>query len=292
MNRQDKIYQQVTDTIIEQLKNGALPWLRPWSNSGHNTADGLLPYNGHSRRPYHGINTMMLWAAQADHDYSTNAYLTYKQAREHGGHITKGEHGHTVYFWKLNRYRTKDDDGEPMVKTYPLIRSYTVFNFDQCTGVTLPKIKPQPPQPHTNADTLAALNTAKVQHNKTRAYYTTDGDYIGMPNATTFKTLDAYEATLYHELTHWSGNKARLDRTFGKRFGDHAYAFEELVAEMGSAFLCAVQGVKGEARHAGYLNSWLTILKQDNRAIFTAASKAQAAADYLTKPMVDAQQVA
>jgi antirestriction protein ArdC len=269
------IYEMVTSKIIVALSKGSTPWLKPWNGK---STGGILPFNAVSGRPYNGINLLILGTS----DYSSLGWLTYKQAASIGGNVKRGEKGTTIVFWQFNKGKDKDT-GE--VKVIPFAKAYTVFNVEQCEGLDASKIIVPPPAVAgaSWANDVAAKHGAKVAHGGDRAFFNVTNDYIRIPSAADFKTPEAYQATLAHELTHWTGHEKRLSRQFGKRFGDNAYAFEELVAEIGSAFLCAAHGVALETlQHPAYIAAWLDVLRTDNRAIFTAASKAKAAAEYLT----------
>lgn len=272
------IYQEVTDRIVTALEAGTVPWLRPWRDD--RSGSTLEPYNAASGRPYNGINLLILGTMP----YADLGWLTYKQAQELGGNVRKGEKGTTVVFWKF--VAAKDDENEGKERIVPVARAYTVFNVAQCDGVDAAKLK-RPTAPvagDTDIDTVAQRVGASVRHGGAKAFYTTGSDFIQIPSAAAFRSVDHYQSTLAHELTHWTGHKSRCAREFGKRFGDQAYAFEELVAEIGSAFLCARVGLPlDELQHPAYLANWLRILKDDKRAIFTASSKAKAAAEFLTK---------
>jgi len=214
--------------------------------------------------------------------YSELGYLTFKQAKELGGSVRKGETGTMVVFWK---FETREDKETGKVKTVPFARGYTVFNTAQCDGLDESKIK-RPAAPmagQTDMNALASRVGAVIRHGGNKAFYTTQGDFVQMPRADAFLSEGHYQSTLAHELTHWTGNEKRCNRQFGKRFGDEAYAFEELVAEIGSAFLCASHGVALDGlQHPAYVASWLKVLKGDKRAIFTASSKAKEAAAFLS----------
>ena len=268
------IYQEVTDRIVESLESGNVPWLRPWRDDKSGSA--LEPYNAATGRSYNGVNLLILGSMP----FADLGWITYKQAQELGGNVRKGEHGCGVIFWKFDR--VKDEDGK--AKTVPFARMYTVFNVSQCDGIDASKLK-RPTAPIAGATDMNALATragAVVRHGGPRAFYTTAGDYVQLPSIDAFKDVNNYQSTLAHELTHWTGHEKRCAREFGKRFGDNAYAFEELVAEIGSAFLCARHGIALEGlQHSQYLASWLSVLKADKRAIFTASSKAKQAATLL-----------
>jgi antirestriction protein ArdC len=270
------IYQEVTDRIIASLEAGTVPWLRPWRDDKSGSA--LEPYNAQSGRPYNGVNLLILGTMP----YADLGWLTFKQARELGGTVRKGEKGTTVIFWKF--VAREDDDGK--TRTVPVARAYTVFNVAQCDGLDAAKLK-RPAAPvagETDINVIAERAGAQVRHGGDKAFYTAGSDFIQLPSAGAFRSADHYQSTLAHELTHWTGHASRCAREFGRRFGDQAYAFEELVAEIGSAFLCARIGLALEGlQHTAYLASWLTVLHADKRAIFTASSKAKQAAEFILK---------
>lgn len=271
------LYQFVTDSVVSLLESDLPPWRKPWNDD--TSIDSALPFNAISGRHYSGINTVLLWAEAHEQGYSRNGWLTFRQASENGGHVRKGERGRTVVFWKFQQ--VTDDDGQ--TKNVPFARAFTVFNVNQCEGLQDTKAGqiPQPVEPD-NVISWAQSVGAEIRHGGNRACFVPSADLIQLPRPEQFPLRAEYHATALHELTHWTGHKSRLARTFGKRFGDEAYAFEELCAELGSAFLCASIGVENAelSQHASYLDHWLKILKSDKRAIFTAAKHAQAACNY------------
>ena len=269
------IYQRVTDRIILELEKGSSPWRRPWRDG---KALPGLPYNAASSRNYSGINTCLLWTA--GEEYQCNGWLTYRQSKELGGYVRKGEKGHQIIYWNLHDIEDGDE-----TKTIPFARAYTVFNVAQCEGLSkLPALaKPEPLGQDDIRDFVAGTG-AEIRHGGNRSFFCPSDDYIQIPHPSQFHAPSDYHATLLHELTHWTGHEARLARAFGRRFGDDAYSFEELIAEIGPCFLQAHLQVPGDLTgHRDYLASWLRILKADNRAIFTAASQAQKACDYVLK---------
>jgi antirestriction protein ArdC len=216
--------------------------------------------------------------------------MTFKQALELGAHVRKGESGSlVVYASKLTRTETDEATGEEAAREIPFLKGYTVFNVEQVDGLpeyfyapAAPRLDPV--QRIARADAFVVATGASISHGGNCAFYSAGEDRVQMPPFETFRDAESYYATLSHELTHWTKHKSRLDRDFGKkRFGDEGYAVEELVAELGAAFLCADLDLTAEPRedHASYIAHWLKVLKDDRRAIFTAASHAQAAADYL-----------
>jgi len=269
MTTTNDIYQTVTDRIIASLEQGTAPWLKPWA-AGKCGAAG--PYNAATGRPYNGINWLVL---------GDGGWLTFKQAKEMGGSVRKGEKGTAIVFWSFPKIKDAETGEEKVV---PFAKGYTVFHVEQCEGIDAAKLKAPAPivAGETNINVLAAQAGAQVRHGGTSAHYSPTGDYVQMPSLEAFESKDAYAGTLAHELVHWTGHQSRCDRQFGKRFGDDAYAFEELVAEIGSAFVCAQMGIPLEGlQHDRYVGSWLKVLKGDKRAIFTASSQAKKAAEFL-----------
>ena len=272
-------YERITAAIQGMLAGEVPSWRRPWRTLRENGI-ATMPRNAVTGRSYRGVNACILWSRQ-DADMR---FLTYRQAQERGGHVRKGEHGEQVAFWQKREYKARGEDGTETDKSSLLLKIYTVFNLSQCEGVELPKprdaVQPLPPPP-VMSEVYAKLG-AVVDHGGDHAFYAPGPDRIGLPRPEAFKDADAYSATALHELTHWTGHNDRLARDLGKRFGTQGYAAEELVAEIGSAFLCASLGVNSALEHhASYIENWRTLLRDDSRAIITAASKAQAAADYL-----------
>ncbi len=282
------IYSRITDQIVAALEQGVKPWTQPW-NAAHAAGHVSRPLR-HSGQPYSGINVLTLWSSAMTAHFTAPIWMTFKQAIELGGHVRKGEKGSpVVYADTMRRTETDEATGDEAERAIPFLKAYTVFNVEQIDG--LPAHFHAPAQRHLNPDariTVAeaffAETRADIRHGGDCAYYSPALDYIQMPPFEAFRDVQAYYATLAHEATHWTRHKARLDRDFGgKRFGDSGYAREELVAELGAAFLCADLGLRPEDRedHAAYLGHWLSVLKEDKRAIFAAAAHAQRAADYL-----------
>jgi antirestriction protein ArdC len=275
------LYSEVTGRIVPELEAGAAPWIKPWSATpGANT-----PCNAVTSRPYSGCNVVLLWMAQAA-GYRTPRYLTFKQALELGGNVHRGEHGTKVYFVK--QLQVADRNGEEgETRIVPMLREYRVFNVDQTEGLPdrimrAGDMKPRNPDARdATIDDFLACSGATIREGAGEAYYRPGEDCISLPAFAAFKSAATFYSTAFHELGHWTGNKSRLDRDLRNRFGEKAYAAEELVAELCAAFLCAEFSIDGGLRHAGYIQSWIGLLKADNRAFFTAASRAQAAADFL-----------
>lgn len=242
----------------------------------------------HNGVPYRGVNILLLWGEAIANGYNSNRWMTFKQAADLGGHVRKGEHGSLVVYASTFHKIEENDGGEEVEREIPFMKGYAVFNVDQIDGLpggykTKPEERGEPLQLIEQAEAFFAATGATFRHGGNRAYYAPAQDIIQLPPADAFRDPESYAATKAHELTHWTSHPSRLDRALGKRFGDDAYAGEELIAELGSAFLCADLGVAPEVRedHAAYLGHWVRVLKADKRAIFTAAAHAQRAADYL-----------
>ena len=279
------IYARVTDTIVAQLEKGVRPWHQPWI--GGDAINRPLRHNGEA---YRGINVLMLWGTAVERGYSSPYWMTFRQAGELNARVRKGEKGTlVVYANAISRSEQDEETGEDFERRIPYLKGYTVFNTQQIEA--LPERYALVERPVTEAaeriakaDEFFAATGATIQHGGVRAYYTGGNDLIQMPPFEAFEDVPAYYATLAHECIHWTKPKHRLDRDLGaKRWGDHGYAAEELVAELGAAFLCADLDLTPQLRdeHASYLATWLEVLKEDSRAIFTAAAHAQKAADYL-----------
>lgn len=288
-NEKSDIYTRITDKILADLEQGVRPWMKPWSTE---TAGGrIIRPLRHNGVPYRGINIIMLWGAAMEKGYTCPTWLTFRQALELGGNVRKGEAGQlVVYANTITRTETNENTGEETERDIPFLKGYTVFNAEQCEGLPAQYMaKPEPvtatkPQRIEAVDRFVAATGARVVNGGDRAYYAQGADYIAMPPFESFQDAESHAATLAHELVHWTKHPNRLDRDLGRlRFGDEGYAKEELVAELGSAFMCADLNITPEVRddHAAYIASWLKALKDDKRLIFTAASQAQRAVEYL-----------
>lgn len=285
----EDIYTRITNQIVEALEQGVRPWHQPW-NAAHAAGKITRPlrFNG---QPYSGINVIMLWSQAMSAGYNAPIWMTFKQAIELGGAVRKGEKGtQVVYAGRLHKTEEDKKTGEEIEKDIPFMKGYTVFNVEQIDGLPAHyyahEIEPvlEPVQRDERAEAFFAATGAKIRHGGNSAYYTVTHDYIQMPPFEFFEEPGRYYSTLAHETTHWTRHPSRLERDFGrKRFGDEGYAMEELVAELGSAFLCADLDLTPDVRddHAAYIENKLKVLKEDKRAIFTAASHAQKAVDYL-----------
>jgi antirestriction protein ArdC len=285
--RQD-VYSRITDKIVADLEEGVRPWLKPWN--AENTAGRITRPLRHNGIPYNGINVIMLWSAAMAKGYSCPHWLTFKQALDLGGNVRRGEKGELMVYADRIKRAEIDARGEECEREIPFLKGYTVFNVEQCDGLPMQHaVQPEAPavpmmQKLEAADRFFTATDATIRHGGARAYYAEGADFVQMPPFETFRDAESYAATLAHELTHWTKHDKRLARDMGRvKWGDEGYAREELVAELGSAFLCADLGITPETRpdHAAYIASWLKVLKNDKRFIFSAASHAQRATDYL-----------
>lgn len=282
------IYQRITDRIIADLEQGVRPWLKPW-NAKHAAGRITRPLRSNGI-PYQGINVIMLWSEAVARGFAAPIWMTFRQAKELGANVRKGEKGSlVVYANTITKTETDEATGEEREDTIPFMKGYTVFNVEQIDGLpdhfhapAAPRLDPVERIEH--AERYFAATGAEISHGGNRACYNVTTDSVRMPPFETFKGAESYYATLAHEVTHWTRHPKRLDRDFGrKRWGDEGYAMEELVAELGAAFLSADLDLTPEPRedHAAYIGSWLAALKDDKRVIFSAAAHAQRAADFL-----------
>lgn len=269
------IYQDITDSIISELEKGAAPWIKPWK------ADTSADKNLISQKPYQGINRLILGMSSMARGYSVPCWASYKQWESVGANVRKGEKGTRIVFFSPVSKENKQT-GE--TESYAVLKAYWVFNAAQVDGI---EISPATPvagdfNPVARAEERIVKTGALISHGGDAAFYMPSQDRIQLPNKTAFNAESSYYATAFHELGHWTGAKTRLDRQLDKgRFGNPAYAFEELVAELTAAFLCQDYGIQGELRHAGYIGHWLKACRDDSRAIFKASALAQKAADYI-----------
>lgn len=229
-----------------------------------------------------------LWMAATANGYACPIWLTYKQAKELGAQVRKGEHGSLVVFADRFIRTETTDKGAEIERHIPFLKGYTVFNAEQIDGLPSHFTAPAAPtldpvQRIAHAESFFASTKADIRHGGDKAYYVPSLDFVQMPPFESFRDAESFYGTLGHEAVHWSGHRTRLNRDLSNRFGSHAYAAEELIAELGSAFLCADLGLTPEPRpdHASYIENWLSVLKNDKRAIFTAAGYAERAAAFL-----------
>lgn len=282
------IHQEITDRIVAAIERGAERFEMPWHRGGISQG---RPANALSRRGYRGINVLALWVAAESKGYTSGYWATYGQWQNLGAGVKKGQKATRIVFYRqIVRDRREGEQSDDETVTYFAVRFFSVFNADQVNGWRPPE---QVSKGHVEALAQAEgfiRNTgAVIRHGGARAYYHPARDDIVMPDRSRFvdtpagSATEGYYATLFHELTHWTGDRKRVNRSLSGRFGDKAYAMEELVAELGGAFLCADLGVSNTPRadHASYVAGWLEVLKKDRKAVFTAANRAHEAAEYL-----------
>ena len=279
MDRSNDIYQKVTDQIIAELENGNVPWIRPWRDG-----EPPFPINALSGRPYHGINVPLLWNSADKHSFASDRWLTFRQISMLGGQVRRGEKSSlAVLYLPRTQEETDalgqpllDENGEPKVRHFGIIREFRLFNLSQCDGL--------PQTPVDTAEAIAENSGVTLRHRRqSKAYYKPAPDLVMMPHPQQFDSSEAYYSTLLHELTHATGHASRLNRPgiAGTERTEASYAAEELVAEMGSAFLCAHCGIQGRLQHASYIGYWLEILRQDKRAVIRASGMARNACEWL-----------
>lgn len=280
------VYRKVTDAIINAIDLGAGTYRMPWIVRRDK---GFSPISVGSAQPYRGINTVVLWAQSQCKGFTSAFWGTYQQWQELGGQVRRGEHGSPVVYWGTweSKY-TDGDDSEARSARHLFAKGYTVFNLDQVDGCRLPRKLEEPKLSHNERIARAdrffeSLPGLQVRDGGNRAFYDPDSDAVHMPGYDQFPEPKAYYSVLAHETTHWTSHDSRCHRQLGKRFGDEAYAMEELLAELGSAYAMAHLELELTPRvdHAQYVQSWLRVLRNDKCAIFTAASQAQKACDWL-----------
>jgi antirestriction protein ArdC len=270
------VYEIVTNRIIDLLEAGTVPWQKPWTESG-------VPMNLMSKRPYRGINLWLLLSL----NYEQNLFLTWDQLKKIGGSVNKDEHGHVVVFWKSIK---KEEEGKEN-KAVPMLRYYKVFNIAQCRDIPkdlIPELIKGELEPMLECENIihSMTDCPVIKHKEDKAFYHIEQDYINMPKKKSFKTIEAYYSTLFHELVHSTGAEKRLGRksiTEMAEFGSEPYSIEELIAELGAAYLNSYAGIldKGIDNSVAYLQGWLAKLKNDKRFIISASGQAQKAVDFI-----------
>lgn len=281
------VYTRVTKSIIADLERGVRPWLKPW-NAEHASGPIARPLRA-GGQPYKGINVLTLWESAIAQNFAAPIWMTFNQAKELKASVRKGAKGTlVVYADRITRSET-DEDGRENERDIYFMKAYPVFNVEQVEGLpphfyatAAPTLEPM--RRIEAADRFFANTGADIRHGGNQAFYAPAADHVQMPPFESFRDAESYCSTLAHEMTHWTKHPARLNRDFGRKaFGDEGYAREELVAEIGAAFLCCDLGITPEPRddHASYLGHWLKVLKDDKRAIFRAAAHAQRAVDFL-----------
>lgn len=282
------LYDEVTRRIIAELEAGRFPWVQPWGWAEGTGPTPGLPRNALTGRTYSGVNVLILWGAVIEQGFRSQGWLTFRQALEAGGNVRKGERGTTVVYAdrftpEAEKERAREAGEE--ARAIPFLKRFTVFNVAQCEGLR-PGLAPDPvPLPEREivplAEEVIAASGVDFRIGGTKAFYVPSADYVQVPPQPAFFEQVNYYRTCLHELTHATGHPSRLARNQTGAFGSKDYAREELVAEMGAAFLCASLGIVPTVRHADYLAGWLDVLREDNRAIFRAAGQASKAADWL-----------
>jgi antirestriction protein ArdC len=278
-----RAYDAITDRIIAKLEEGVVPWCKPWYGKAG------MPKNLLSGNQYRGINVFMLHCLAYESPY----FLTFNQAKKLGGHVKQGEKGCPVVFWKLMDVQQEtDEDGKKThkVKQFPILRYYTVFNVAQTEGIESPSLE-VPERDHTPIISAEEIvrgmpKAPEIRHGHTGASYSPTNDLVQMPRPEVFENGETYYSTVFHELTHSTGHRSRLDRKSDRKlaaFGSPDYSREELVAEMGSAFLCGEAGILDTniEQSAAYIDGWLRSLRNDRKLVVVAAAQAQKAADYI-----------
>lgn len=278
----NELYASVTKEVIRQLEEGTPPWVRPWKDA-ELSGVGMIPSNLVTGRLYSGGNILLLWLNASQRGFGSLQFCTYHQVNSIGAKVRKGEKSTPIIFTK-HGIKKNEENGED--KPMTIVKTYPVFHVSQLDGVPDKYLHAQEEPKsevmiYSKASDFAKGTGIRIKSGGNKAAYYPGGDEVVMPYANQFESEEAYWGTLNHELIHASGNKNRLDRQFGKKFGDTAYAREELVAELGSAFLCARLDIPASFRSASYIESWLKVLKEDNRAVFNAASYAGHASQFL-----------
>ncbi len=287
------LYDEVTARIIAELEAGRVPWVQPWSSTACGGAGGAgavpcLPRNALTSRSYSGINILLLWASALASGWQRPGWLTFRQALAAGGNVRKGEHGTQIVYAdrftpETEKERARENGSE--ARSIAFLKRFTVFNVAQCEGLP-DELMPQPvalPEREIVPVAEAVITASGVDFRigGDKAFYAPGADYVQVPPQQAFQDQVNYYRTCLHELTHATGHKSRLGRDLTNGFGSKDYAREELIAEMGSAFLCASLGIVPTVRHADYIGAWLEVLREDSRAIFRAASMASKASDWL-----------
>jgi antirestriction protein ArdC len=278
------LYDEVTARIVAQLEQGCVPWVRPWQAGGA----FMLPVNAATARRYTGINILILWEAATERGFVASRWLTFRQALSLGGNVRKGERGTTAcyadsFIPRDEQERAREQGDEP--SRVPFLKRFTLFNVEQCENLPAGLLE-QPravseSEIHAEAEALIAATGADIRIGGGEAFYHPADDYIRVPPQTSFFDAINFYRTCCHELSHWTGHKSRLARDLTGRFGSSGYAREELVAELSCAFICAHLNIVPTVRHADYIGNWLTVLRDDSRAIFNAASLASKAAEFI-----------
>ncbi len=302
----NRLSEIITNRFINALHAGAPPWIRPWNRD---CPVNTRPSNVVTGRKYSGVNITILWSAAASKGYLSDRWLTFSQAKKIGAKVRQGQQSTTAIFFRTLQIPQKNQDGLPefdenglaVTQTIKLMKGFNLFNVEQCTDIP-PKYLEEndasneslPWLLHQDAENFVVNTKATIRHQGTSALYIPEGDYILMPPRSAFSATEGYYSTIMHELVHWSGHKTRLNRvgiSKDVQEGSYKYAYEELIAEIGSAYLCAELGIQGEMRHEGYVLAWIRILENDPNSIFRASAEAWQATCYLMelagRPLID-----
>ena len=281
------LYTEITDTIIAELEAGRVPWVQPWGTAAASAALAM-PQNASTGRRYSGINVLILWGAVIEHGFAGQSWLTFRQALGLGGNVRKGERGTTVVY--ADRF-TPDDERRRAAETgetpgaIPFLKRFTVFNTDQCDGLPQEIATTAPPPPagmiEPRVEALIAATGIDFRIGGAQAFYSPTFDFVQVPPPQAYFEPINWHRTALHEVSHASGHSSRLGRDLSGSFGSKTYSFEEIIAEISAAYLCASLGITPTVRHADYIGAWLEVLREDDRAIVRAASAASKAADYI-----------
>ncbi|MGY3610953.1 MULTISPECIES: ArdC family protein [unclassified Bradyrhizobium] len=281
------LYDEITSKIIGELEAGRVPWMQPWGTAAAK-ASLAMPKSAATGRQYSGINVLILWGAATERGFTGQSWLTFRQALSLGGHVRKGERGTTVVyadrFVPVDEKRRASENGQE-AQAIAFVKRFTVFNIDQCddlpSEIATTAPPPLPALIEPNVEYLIKATGIDFRIGGNRAFYVPAEDYVQVPPPQAYFEPINWHRTALHELAHASGHPSRLNRDLSGSYGSKKYAFEELIAEISSAFSCASLGIVPTVRHADYIGSWLEVLREDNRAIVRAASQASKVADYL-----------
>ena len=276
-------YQIITDAVLELMEKHGKDWCKPWqaqAGAGH--------HNVKSGKSYNGTNIFLLAVSAMKQDFASNEWGTFKQWQDKGAKVRKGQKGTKIIFFDKIKVEDKETQEERLI---PMLKGFTVFNADQVDGYDAKPVEPitETKARHDRSEALIAATGADIRFGGDRAFYVPSEDFVQMPILEDFKGTDTssdvetYYSTMFHELTHWTGAKGRMDRKMIGKFGSNAYAFEELIAELGAVFLTCQVGINVAPRadHAKYLNNWLEVIKNDKRAMVKAFAQAQKASDFI-----------
>ena len=271
------IHEKIANQVIEAMKTSGNDWIRPWAVPSHQQPTSVV-----TDKEYTGINWLILGLAKFDQNFTTGKWATYRGWQKLGAQVKKGSKGHQIIYFNTVKV---DDQNSEESRTIPYAKPYTVFNADQVEGYDFSEIDAMfHDMPDTVADDLAnKIGVKIVNDNKTQAHYIPSKDTINMPMQSQFEDPESYAATLLHEIVHWTSHKDRCDRNIKNKHGTKDYAFEELIAELGSAMLCGSLNISVRPReeHAKYLNIWIAKLSENPKAIFSASAKAQKAVNFI-----------